>query len=272
MRAFLYILSASKDPNRVRCAVPWRIDGKSIFFGPCKKRLRHWLKQNILDSGQEVEPIEPIFVIGFNGANRSKERKIVWAGQITRVMTFARAYHLLTGPKYRRMRDHEYSPLHLEPIEVDGQFGYRHISFEHGKDNAWVWDVVDRKHARNVEQREDIILLKEKADRQEAFALDCCFLCKCIFYARGRGIPVAGEILGVLREAQPDEYIDQYAIFGHLNDGTANGLRGRYCEITDDTQVRQLLRATRRQASLLQRDSRVVHDAMVITCLRGCRD
>ena len=39
-----YIVAGSGDPDRIECAVPYRIDDREIFFGPCKKALREWMR------------------------------------------------------------------------------------------------------------------------------------------------------------------------------------------------------------------------------------
>ena len=71
------------------------------------------LKDEILGSQQQAAPNEDLFVVGFNGANSDKVRKVVWAGRIAHVMTFEHAFKTLTGRKYEQMREHKYSPLHL---------------------------------------------------------------------------------------------------------------------------------------------------------------
>jgi hypothetical protein len=271
MRAFLYILNASSDPDRIHCAVPWRIDAQTIFFGPCKKRLRRWMKQNVLGTHQESVPNETLYVVGFNGANR-KERKIVWAGKVECVMTFERAYNTLKGQKYEQMRNHPHAPLHLQPIEVEGRFGYRHISEEHKKKDAWIWDIAGRKQGSNFERRDDEIILLSGRDRQEVFNLDCCFLCENIFFARGEGIPITDKILDILQHVQPEEKIDPYAVFGRTKNCAANGLRGTYLEIDDKSQNQRLIDAIKSQASTLQHKGMNVDYEERIVCLRGCND
>ena len=91
-RAFLYILGSSSDPDNVECVVPYQIDDMLIFFGPCKKRLRERLRSEFLLSSDDVVPHEDLWIIGANGRNREQIRKLVWVGQITRIMTFEVAY------------------------------------------------------------------------------------------------------------------------------------------------------------------------------------
>jgi hypothetical protein len=44
----IYVVGATKDANNVKCPVPWRVNNKEIFFGPCKKNLRSALKNKYL--------------------------------------------------------------------------------------------------------------------------------------------------------------------------------------------------------------------------------
>ncbi len=232
MTLFLYVVAASHDPDNVQCVVPYRVNDDVIFFGPCKKPLRKWLRDRYLKTSNDSYPDADIFVVGVNGSNRKRIRKIVWAGSVTRVMTFEVAYNALKGPEFQEMRSHDCSPLHVKPLyDNAGKFlGYEHISHEHERDDRWVLDLTNRRNNPHVRDQGKQLLLKPEADRYQAFPHDCCFLCDNIFFAQGAGIPITDEILKVLKSIQPDKTPapDRYAIFGYRVDESAEGLTGRY--------------------------------------------
>ncbi len=232
----LYVVAASHNPDNVECVVPYRINDDVIFFGPCKKRLREWLCNCYLKESGDSTPKEDIFVVGVNGSNRQRVRKIVWAGRVTRVMTFEAAYHALTTPEFQEMRSHHFSPLHVKPLyDTTGEFlGYEHISREHERGDNWVLDFTNRRSNPYAIKRGRQLLLKSNADRRQAFSRDCCFLCDNIFFAQGAGIPITSEILAVLKRVQSDKKITPYAIFGHRADASAEGLTGRYLCISGE--------------------------------------
>ena len=98
-RLYAYILGASPDPDYIiRCKVPYRIDDKEIFFGPCAKRLRKEMHDQYLMRADRAMPSDDVYIVGLNAANAKCIRKIVWAGRVKRVMTFARAYEDLRAP------------------------------------------------------------------------------------------------------------------------------------------------------------------------------
>jgi hypothetical protein len=137
----------------MECLVPYQISEKVIFFGPCKKRLREWLRRRYLKAPEDdvsLPSSEDIFVAGVNGSNpqhnRKTDRKIVWAGRVSRVMTFETAYNDLTTPEFQEMRSCPLSPLHVEPQYDTGRFsGYKHISLLH--EDCWVPDTTQRCQA-----------------------------------------------------------------------------------------------------------------------------
>ena len=62
---FCYIVSASKKPDRVECPVPYKIDDGEIFFGPCKKPLREWMRHQYLDeAAASVIPSDDVYIVG----------------------------------------------------------------------------------------------------------------------------------------------------------------------------------------------------------------
>lgn len=234
-KLFLYVVSASHNPDNVECLVPYLISNEEIFFGPCKKLLRRKLRDQYLETSDDVNPDESIFVVGVNGSNRERCRKIIWAGYITRLMTFEVAHNELTDSQYQQMRFENKSPLHVRPLyDSTGRFkGYEHCSLMHGKDDDWIRDFT---HSNNRHVRLDgkELLLTPDASRYQAFPRDCCFLLDNIFFAQGVGIPITNKILDVLKKAQRERRdIDEYAIFGCRSDGSADGRTGRWLEITE---------------------------------------
>jgi len=233
MQVWIYSVAASTDPDFVRCVVPWRVDGHLIFFGPCKKLMRERLRKRFLSQNIDHRSVtDQLFIVGINGAVKHL-RKIIWAGRLTEVMTFAHADTHLTGARFQALRNHPASPLHVSPIFEAGELrGYRHVSLEHSEDDAWVADLVSR--SQNVRLAgQSLTLLNGNA--WEAFDRDCCMLLQNMFFAQGQGIEFDGPALDVLRRAQPEKPgIDSYAVFGRNKKGSAIGLRGTFLEISGD--------------------------------------
>lgn len=237
-KLFLYVMSASPKPDDVECLVPYSISHKEIFFGPCKKRLRKKLCDQYLETSNDVNPNESIFVVGVNGSNPEKCRKIIWAGRIIRLMTFEVAYNKLTASKYRQMRLENKSPLHVRPLyDNAGKFkGYEHCSLMHKKDDNWVLDFVTRRNNRYVRLEGKQLLLTPIESRYQALLRDCCFLLDNLFFAQGVGVPITIKILDILKETQPERKdIDEYAIFGRRSDGSADGRTGCWLEVTGES-------------------------------------
>ena len=235
-KLFLYVVSASHNPDNVECLVPYPISNEEIFFGPCKKPLRRKLRDQYLETSDDVNPDESIFVVGVNGSNRERCRKIIWAGRIIRLMTFEVAYDKLTASKYQQMRIENKSPLHVRPLyNSAGKFkGYEHCSLMHEKDDNWILDFVTRRNNRYVRLEGKQLLLTSVESRYQALPRDCCFLLDNLFFAQGAGISITSKILDVLKKAQPERKdIDEYAIFGCRSDGSADGRTGRWLEITE---------------------------------------
>ncbi|WP_456473117.1 hypothetical protein [Methanocaldococcus sp.] len=239
MKVFCYILGSSKNPDRVECAIPYKIDEESIFFGPCMKLLRRRLYREYLqnlDDGECDVSNEELYIVGFNGLNNERVRKIVWVGKIIKIMTFERAYNLMTDEehkeKYKEMLDHPYSPLHVMPIYENNMFvGYKLRSKEHAEKNQWIKDIID-----NYENNPDIIIendylkLKDPSKRKEVFIQDACFLCDNIFFAVKSGMEIDDKILNILKKARQRNDIDEVCIFGRDKNGNCIALRN-YLEI-----------------------------------------
>ncbi|MCX5828283.1 MAG: hypothetical protein NTV58_09835 [Deltaproteobacteria bacterium] len=237
-QVFIYVLAASKDPEEIHCQVPWCVDEDLIFFGPCKKRIRELLRKNYLLPDKSHSNVdEDIFIVGVNGSNRMKIRKVVWAGRLSEVMTFAEAYKRMQGSRYLKLRNHLSSPLHVKPVSLNGKFiGYEHVSNEHIEKDSWVLDLVSNRTNHNVllEGRR-LILQPEKTE--QVFDRDCCMFLENRFFAAGHGLEFDEVALEILRNAQPGKLgINHYAIFGRQKKGKGNaeGLLGRYLQISGD--------------------------------------
>ena len=65
-RVFCYIVAASGSPDNIGCAVPYKVDDGEIFYGPCKKLLREWLRHRYLSEATEsADPADDVYVVGF---------------------------------------------------------------------------------------------------------------------------------------------------------------------------------------------------------------
>lgn len=235
-KVWMYSVAACKNPDNVRCVVPWRVDEELVFFGPCKKRIRKRLRGQFLGLGKSHATVtDRLFIVGVNGGNPQRVRKVLWWGRISEVMTFAEAGACLRGDRFRELRDHRVSPLHVRPLIEKGRLvGYEHVSEEHIRDGEWISDLVSEsaRHYVHVDGRK---LMLRHASSPEAFDRDCCMLIENRFFAVGQGIDFDKEALKILRDAQPGKRgIDDYAVFGLTGNGQANGLRGTFLEIAGE--------------------------------------
>jgi hypothetical protein len=233
---WLYVVGASKDPDNVRCMVPWRVDEGLIFFGPCMKRIREHLRKLFLNEGISHSQVrDDFFIVGVNGVNKEKIRKIVWAGRLSEVMTFAEADSRLGGDQFLKLREHPCSPLHVRPVDEGGKLvGYEHASELH-KNGEWVTDLVSKSAESKIEVKGPKLILKRGRTPWQEFDRDCCMLLENRFFASGQGIEFGEEALEILREAQPEKSgIDGYAVFGRTVGGQVNGLRGTFLRISGD--------------------------------------
>ena len=242
--AYLYILSASPNPDYVECSIPAEIDENEIFFWPCKTTLRQKFYEEYLKNNKKgiAKPKDNIYIIGFNASNPERKRKIVWAGKVKEFMTFEYAWHNLKEQKYEKIRTNikfnEEYPLHVKPIYENGIFiGYKHINKLHEKDNEWIRDLTSKRKGYSVNGK--IIKLNDVSKRYEIFNRDCVILLENIFFANGSGIDIDEDILKILKNNQRGNNIDNYAIFGYNKDGSVNGLRGNYLEIKNN--VKELI-------------------------------
>lgn len=232
---YLYILGASPNPDGIE-GVPWRVDEREVFFGPCKKRLRSLLRPRLLDRTTDRAKVrEEIWLAGFNATPRSgpRVRRLVWAGRLTEAMSFGRAWRDLSGPRYREMRDHPYTPVHLQPLEGDGQaVAYRHFHREHAGADAWLDDVMTPGARRIARHSGKEVRLPTGLSWWDGFDRDICFLLENHFYATGRGLDIDRELVALLRAAQPDRRdVDDFAVFGVTKAGRADGRVGGHLEL-----------------------------------------
>ena len=231
-----YIVAGSGAPDRIECAVPYRIDDREIFFGPGNNALRERLRSRYLDDTTEsAVPTDDVYVLGFSGANRSRTRKVVWIGKLTRVMTFAFAYGYLNGPRYGSMRERRCSPLHVRPIVDAGRLvGYEHRSELHADRDAWILDLVRFARSPLIKKDGRRLLLQEGVSSWNGFSRDACLLFENVFFAWGRGREVDDRFVAILRDAQRRQNVDKYAVFGYRANGTADGKTGSHLPVSGD--------------------------------------
>ena len=148
-RVWMYVLSSSKDPDRVRCVVPWMVDEDLIYFGPCKRRLRERLRTEYLTGDlTQCSVNDDLYIVSVNGSNSKRVRKVVSAGKLSEVMTFAEAADRLEGDRFSELRNDPMSPLHVRPVIEGGKLvGYQHVSFEHIENNYWISDLTSKPAA-----------------------------------------------------------------------------------------------------------------------------
>jgi hypothetical protein len=255
VRAYLYILSVSPDPDLAEQSVPIEVDNQEIFFGPCKRRLRQLLRRDFLDEAEtSCEPDEEIYLIGFNGANSRRLRKVVWAGRVKRIMTFAHADADLAGIRYARIRSGSRPPLHVQPYyDPQGRLvGYSKVGSLHSDD--WAFDLISNPRVLPPEYASDLrLLVPPDGSAGKTFNRDACLLLENIFYANGVGIELDKPILDLLRKAQPTRNTDKYAIFGYQKNGTVDGRPGCWLHL-EGKEAETMVSLVRDRASRLPRN------------------
>lgn len=253
MRAFVYILGASKNPNEIKCPVPFEIDEKEIFFGPCKKGLRQKLKKEV-DTNGKLD--SETFFVGLNASNtnkeRKKERKIVWAGKIQSHYTFQLANKFLIDNKYLPITTDlkiKNFPLHVIPFKN----GYQLKSDLHSKKEKWILDIVSKQKFVNYDMNTNSMMLKDG----NFFDRDICFIFSNIFFANRfeKGIEISDEILDIFKISQPDKKnIDSFAVFGCRKDHSVDGKTGGWLEL-DDPSSQRLIELIMRQVEQIKKKS-----------------
>ncbi len=247
--AYLYVVGASSDPNHVECCVPWRIDDREIFFGPCKKRLREHLKRTVLGDRDEVRPVPAVYLVGFNALpSPAGPRAVVWAGEIRRAMTFARAADSFVGQRYRPMLAAQGSPLNVLPVRgAEGELlGYE---FRPNGDHPNDWPADLAVNRAGVELRGNRLMLRPGVAPTEGFGRDIVFTLDNLFFADGKGLAVDDLLVAILKAAQPGTpRIDKVAVFGRTPNGQPDGRRGTYLTLSDPDLVERLVAWVRRGA------------------------
>jgi len=242
MRLYCYILRVSGDPDNITCFVPFKVNEKLIFFGPCKKRLRKNLcdEFSIIKQGNFNVSDKKIYVMGLNGYNNKGKRKIVWFGKIKEIFTFEHAYKRYFKKKeFQFLVNHNCSPLHVEPMYTNNDFqGYKLISKMHDKNNEWIEDIAG-KNNNGITINSKCFHLKDGYSR-DILRRDCCFICENIFFAEGKGIDIGNDLLHLFREVQDIE-IDNYAVFGRDIKNNAIGKCGSYLQIDDDSIINEFI-------------------------------
>lgn len=230
-RIFLYVVSANKNPDYLNeCSVPFEIDKREIYFGPCKIKLREKLNQI-----ESVKNGDEIYFVGLNGLNSNNVRKIIWAGKVKQKLTFAEAFDKMNGyPKYDRMMNEDNSPLHVEPIRVGNELiGYKRRSKMHSSKDGWIKDIVKDRNLVIFDESSHSIYKREKHSVEQVFNRDCCFIFKNIFFSNGQGISINGSLLKLLIQRQRGvKGISVKAPFGLDKSNNINGRRGLWLEIT----------------------------------------
>ncbi|MEJ2249558.1 MAG: hypothetical protein P8Y97_07855 [Candidatus Lokiarchaeota archaeon] len=97
-RLYLYILGSDNEEDRIKTAVPYKINENELFFGPCKKGIREELWKEFLKGNREKVNLEEknieIYLVGINPAKvKNKPRKLLFAGKIKEIFTFKAAWN-----------------------------------------------------------------------------------------------------------------------------------------------------------------------------------
>src|SRR5262249_15330434 len=155
----------------------------------CKRRLRERLRKEYLADGCAHSAVsDDLYIVSVNGSNAKRVRKVVTAGKLSEVMTFAEAATRLDGDRFAEMRDDPISPLPVRPVLVGGKLvGDRHASREH-IDDDWIGDLTSEPEQVSLSGR--TIRLRPGAAAKDVFDRDCCMLLDNLFFAQGEGIQV----------------------------------------------------------------------------------
>ena len=261
MKVYLYVVRASSNPDCLVDQVPFEVNDKEIFFGPCKKALRQMLAREFLGRKEKIDvQDQELFVVGVNGAfyNHQKQliRKIVWAGQINIISTFAYAFDKSrNNRRYAGLLKHSSelpSPIHVQPLSAGRNMnrGYklRYIDGFHHVDSDWVRDLTDvPKGKRSIDLLENELLV---SSNKRPFTRDCCFLCSNLWYARGTGIEITDGMISAIVDSLPKKEVgnDRWAILNNIKKyppfgscgyqgSKVNGLRGSYLTLEGEAAV-----------------------------------
>ena len=266
---YIYIMGSNTNTDIITCSVPdIRNNEKEIFFGPCKKKLRECFRKRFMkDVNSVYKPKEKnsIYIIGLSRRNKDEKRCILWAGKITRIMSFALAYDYIMRHEdaydkllSRKKKPHEDCSLHVKPWRLGKKLkGYEYEKGGvHRDKDEWMSDLISKNHgeikapskgSKRIEFTEPNLLL----DR------DCAFFCEPLFWAKGdrRGIDIKeknDDFVNALKAQEKDpqkkKNIDHYFVFGRTKKGGANGLRGAYLPVKDRDTAKKIINYIKKEA------------------------
>ena len=187
-------------------------------------------------STESTEPADDVYVVGFNGSNSRRIRKILWIGKLTRVLTFSAACDLTEHDRrYEQMRAWRSSPLHVGPIiERVRLVGYEHRSEMHADKDDWVKDLVRSASAPDVTASGNRLMLRKHVSAWQGFPRDVCMFFQNRFFAAGCGLAIDDDFVSILQTEQPWHSVDGYAVFGYRADGITDGKTGSYLHLTGE--------------------------------------
>jgi hypothetical protein len=236
---FIYVEDVVNDPDSIKGeVVPFVINDKEIFFGPCKKYLRQQLKKQYLPVGSiNTNLTDEIYFVGINKFVSGKERKFVWVGKVKSAMTFQYAFEVLFGSQYTAMREHWFSPLLVRPIyDLNNNLsGYEKYKYLHRgidkKDGKVEWQFdISSTTKKFLVANDDILHVNDCY-----FSRDICFLLENIHAAdkpKKLGIKITPNVVKFLQEAQNDPTVTEMAPFGTRNN-KKYGRHGGWLKLED---------------------------------------
>jgi len=225
---YIYILGSGNIYNgkndAVSSLVPYKINEKELFFGPCKRKIREEIKKTYLKNLDYIYSNQlnsDIYLIGINPniQGSGEIRQLLFGGKVQEIFTFKYAWekynkaskninqvkkmiygtkNILFGcghEKKENLIDNKQeiqSPLHLKPIIKEKKYiGYEHRTKMHEKD--WIRDILTDNEQIKLRRIKDVDLviqqnkIKKQIDElQLDFGRDCCFSLENIFFSDKR--------------------------------------------------------------------------------------
>jgi hypothetical protein len=106
-------------------------------------------------------------------------------------------------------------------------------------EGGWIEDITSKQNLGSFMTMTDSeVRLRHASTRNEVYDRDACLLLERRFFATGKGVALNPAMLAVLREAEflrVGDTRDEYAVFGHRSDGTADGKTGRWRSLEGTT-------------------------------------
>lgn len=134
-RVFAYIIRTVGANYKLTGSVPW-VKEDTVFFGPCKKRMRPEVKKGD-------------FIMGISPAGVGKERRVLLWMCAKKPMTFAKAYE--RGETDRIFRLARGNAIHVRPRKGSNRVAGNHLAYEHipGADHSsgWQADIEGKRDA-----------------------------------------------------------------------------------------------------------------------------